>query len=467
MDPETLVLDAGEQPAPEAPPPVAEEAAPPPVVAPAAEPAPEAESAERQADGRGLAARDLPRIAARLFGAPLMVHGGKLEVILGVMGPRLGLDVEPAQMLAGPLVLDDPEGAPYDVTADGIAMIAVEGTLVYKSSYLGALSGMTGYGDIGAALDAAVADPAVGGILLAVDSFGGECNGCFDLADRIFAARASKPVFAVAADDAYSAAYALASAADRLFVSRTSGVGSIGVVALHVDQSAADKAEGLKYTYIHAGERKVDGNAHAPLSSPAKAAIQAEVDRMQAVFAGSVAKYRGLSVDYLIGLEAASFFGETSVAAKLADAVGTPADALAALRAEVALRAGVERTGLAAEAPAPPIAPVPEAAPESNVVLLAKIRGETAAKVAADAVEIIAACKLAGFADLAAGFIKSGASLDEVRADLQSRRARASATRSTSGHILPGAGETATDQTAIRAGWQTAIKALPQNRVAK
>ncbi|WP_196302053.1 S49 family peptidase, partial [Ralstonia solanacearum] len=46
---------------------------------------------------------------------------------------------------------------------------------------------------------------------------------------------AVKPVWAVANDMAFSAAYALASAASRLFVSRTGGVGSIGVIAMHVD----------------------------------------------------------------------------------------------------------------------------------------------------------------------------------------------------------------------------------------
>lgn len=33
----------------------------------------------------------LPHLASRLFGTPLLVHRAKLDVILAVLGPRLGL----------------------------------------------------------------------------------------------------------------------------------------------------------------------------------------------------------------------------------------------------------------------------------------------------------------------------------------------------------------------------------------
>ena len=39
---------------------------------------------------------DLPHVASRVFGTPLMIARAKLEVILGVLGPRLaGGPVEP------------------------------------------------------------------------------------------------------------------------------------------------------------------------------------------------------------------------------------------------------------------------------------------------------------------------------------------------------------------------------------
>jgi ClpP class serine protease len=263
--------------------------------APPQQPAP-AEASVAAATPRQQRAHDLPRLATRIFGTPLLVARSKLDVILGVLGPRVGLT--DATLQAAQQYLDDPvdgEPSPYALTSDGIAVITIHGSLVYRSSWLDSWSGLVSYATINESLDAALADSAVKGILLDIDSYGGEANGVPDCADRIFAARAQKPVYAVAADSAYSAAYFIGAAAEKLFVSRTSGVGSIGTVALHVDQSAADAMDGVKYTYVFAGARKVDGNPHAPLSDPSRAAMQAEVDQMNALFVASVAKYRGLA----------------------------------------------------------------------------------------------------------------------------------------------------------------------------
>jgi len=71
-----------------------------------------------------------------------------------------------------------------------------------------------------------LADPRVRGIVLDIDSPGGEAAGLFDLADRIAAARAIKPIWAVANDAAFSAAYALAASASCVTLTRTAGVGS-------------------------------------------------------------------------------------------------------------------------------------------------------------------------------------------------------------------------------------------------
>ncbi len=271
-----------------------------------------------------------------------MVAPAKLDAIVQALGPRLASGFSAGNF---PTASQDIEpGCPMVKTSDGIAIISVDGNLVYKSSWLSAVSGLVSYADVRASLDEALADPSVSGILLQIDSCGGEVNGCFDLSDAIYAARRAKPIYGVAADDSYSAAYALLSACSRVFVSRTSGVGSIGVVAMHVDQSAADSSQGLKYTYVFSGTRKVDGNPHQTLSTGAQGTIQAECDRLCTLFASSVGKYRGLSTGTVLGMEAACFFGEKAVKAGLADQVGTPDDALAALRGRVAGVGGSQPT---------------------------------------------------------------------------------------------------------------------------
>ncbi|TOL42864.1 serine peptidase, partial [Vibrio parahaemolyticus] len=71
------------------------------------------------------------------------------------------------------------------------------------------------------------------GICLDIDSPGGEVAGCFDLVDLIYELRGKKPIYAILSENAYSAAYAIASAADKIYVPRTGGVGSVGVIVIH------------------------------------------------------------------------------------------------------------------------------------------------------------------------------------------------------------------------------------------
>ena len=146
-----------------------------------------------------------------------------------------------------------------------------------------------------------------------------------------------------------SAAYAIASVADRLTVTRTGEVGSVGVVAVHIDESGADAMAGLKWTLIHAGARKTDGNPHEPLSPRATADIQADVDALYDELVAVVAANRGLSAEAVRATEAAIYRGEKAVRAGLADRVGTVAQAIADL--EAALQAKRIRAGPPASRP--------------------------------------------------------------------------------------------------------------------
>jgi signal peptide peptidase SppA len=203
----------------------------------------------------------------------------------------------------------------------GIAVIPVVGTLVKRAMGIEAASGLMSYDEIDDRLDAALADPQIGGILLDLDSPGGEAGGVFELAQRIRAASAIKPIWAHANDAAYSAAYAIAAACQRLTLSQTGGVGSIGVIALHVDQSVKDAKDGIAYSAIYAGGHKNDFSPHEPLSPQASTVLQTEVDRLYDLFVHQVATMRGLDADAVRATEAAVFHGDQAVAAGLADAV--------------------------------------------------------------------------------------------------------------------------------------------------
>ena len=374
----------------------------------------------------------LPHLAARLFGVPLAIHRPKLDVILSVLGARIGLAdlAAPVGYTPAARALGPPSGK--------VAVIPIHGTLVRRTSGIEAESGLASYTGIAAQLDAALASPEIAAILLDIDSPGGESGGVFDLADRIRAASEVKPVWAVANDMAFSAAYALASAATRVFVARTGGVGSIGVIAMHVDQSVKDAHDGVRYTAVFAGERKNDLNPHEPISNEAHAVLRAEVDRIYDLFVETVARHRGLDADAVRATEAGLFFGPDAVATGLADAVGSLDDALTQLtqslsplptQVATASQAGFlrnhqmessmnDRTDPAASDR--PLADPAGSHPQPSATATA-----TALSVA-DAVEIAQTCTLAGRTDLIAGFLEAQSSPAKVRSQLLAAQAEAS-----------------------------------------
>lgn len=366
----------------------------------------------------------LPHLAARLFGVPLAIHRPKLDVILAVLGPRIGL-----ADLAAPAGFAAPT-RPAPVQSSGVAVIPVHGTLVRRTVGLETESGLASYAGLAAQLDAALASAQVEAILLDIDSPGGESGGVFDLADRIRAAAAVKPVWAVANDMAFSAAYALASAASKVFVSRTGGVGSIGVIAMHVDQSAKDAQDGVRYTAVFAGDRKNDLNPHAPISDEAQALLQAEVNRVYGLFVDTVARYRGLDARAVEATEAGLFFGHDAVAAGLADAVGSFDDALSQLTATLSSSPVSQRAAAAAPGPflnLPTESPMNDRSdPAAADPAGGAPQPPSLALTVADAVEVAQTCTLAGRADLIAGFLEARTPPAKVRAQLLAAQAEAS-----------------------------------------
>ena len=225
-----------------------------------------------------------------------------------------------------------------DIQAPNIAVISIIGTLVRRTGAMDAASGLTSYASISAQINAAINDSTVDAVLLDIDSPGGEAGGAFDLADEIVSARSTKPIWAVANDDAFSAAYAIACSAERIYLTRTGGVGSIGVIALHVDQTQRDALDGYRYTAIYAGDRKNDLSPHLPLSNEASTALQTEVDRLYEMFVSTVATNRGLDAQAVRDTQAGLFYAGDAIEAGFADAIGTADDALRALAMEVQQR---------------------------------------------------------------------------------------------------------------------------------
>ncbi len=280
---------------------------------------------------------------ARFAGEPTLLAPERLERFEACLETLAVAEHGPAMLAEGASVDDGfwPEPGswkaayrPY-VVVGGILQIPVKGVLLHDFSFA-AGSYATGYVYIRRAFERGLCDASVKGIALVCDSPGGEVAGCFDLVDVIQAAKGTKPVWAFAHEGAYSAAYAIASAADKVWVSRTGGVGSIGVVTGHVDRSGALDKQGLKLTFIFAGKHKVDGNSTEPLPDEVRARIQARIDALYAIFVEAVARGRaGLTVKAVRATEALTYGADEAIEAGLADAVGALDDAVAAFAADL------------------------------------------------------------------------------------------------------------------------------------
>ncbi len=200
-------------------------------------------------------------------------------------------------------------------------IIPIHGILTKKSEVFDDVLGMTSYEKISEEIEEALIDKEVETIILDIDSPGGEVNGLFDLSDFIYQARRKKRIVAIANDDAYSEAYAIASSAEKVLVTRTSGVGSIGVIASHIDQSGFDEKQGIKYTTVFAGSRKNDLNPHEPITSESLESLKSEVNRLYGMLVELIARNRNLSVEAIKSTEAGLYFGEKAVEIGLADGI--------------------------------------------------------------------------------------------------------------------------------------------------
>lgn len=257
-----------------------------------------------------------PHVWARVLDRPHLCTPAVLQSVLRVLAGRSGVELtlagvpQPLADAPDPALFFDDDGPeepvedprPYDLR-DGMAIIPVRGTLVGRNG-LHPYCGMTGYDGLRRKIAAAVDDAAVRAIVLDIDSGGGEAAGCFEVADQLWAARQAKPLWAACTPEAYSAAYALASQAERVFVPVVGGTGSVGVVSVHLDHSARLSKEGLAVTLITAGARKADGNPYQPLPEAVRDRWQSIVDEIRTEFVTRVSRGRGLSAEAVLATEA-------------------------------------------------------------------------------------------------------------------------------------------------------------------
>lgn len=216
--------------------------------------------------------------------------------------------------------------------AENVAIIPVYGVLSQRMGMMAEMSGGTSYHALARGLHAALASDDVSAVVLDIDSPGGTVPGTQELATEMLKLRGgSKPIIAQVNSLAASAAYWIASAADEIVVTPSGRAGSIGVYTVHDDLSKALEEEGVKRTYIAAGEYKVEGNEAEPLGKEAHAFIQERANRSYDRFVASVAEGRGVTKSHVLENfgKGRVFFAEELLDRGMADAIATLDETLA------------------------------------------------------------------------------------------------------------------------------------------
>lgn len=305
-----------------------------------------------------------------------------------------------------------------------ISIISIHGPISHrqKGGLFGFLFGRTPtYENIQKRFQEALYDEAVCTIIFDIDSPGGEVAGCFDLVDEIYSARGAKPIYAISNEHCHSAAYAIASAADKIYLNRTSSLGSIGVLATYLDRSRAEEKAGLKFTTIYAGDRKDDFSPHGPLSKEAYQAAQASIDQKYSLFCTTVARNRGLSEQAIRNTEAAIFHGQGAVDIGLADEV------ISYVKLMEKFKNRGESMTLKEELQALLKGKLPKEI-ASAMAAVKFIPADASQKQVEQMKEIIGLCELAGISDLSfvSGMISDGLTTEQAREKILQKKADAS-----------------------------------------
>jgi len=173
---------------------------------------------------------------------------------------------------------------------DGVAIINAFGPIFPRADIFTDISGATSVETLALLFGEALNAPDVNAIVLNIDSPGGNVVGVNEFSNLVYESRGKKPIIAYTGGLCASAAYWIASAADKIIADKTAFIGSIGVVAAWTDDSKAREKEGL-VDYEVVSSQSPDKRQN-PNSKEGRAKLQAELDSLADIFISSIARNR-------------------------------------------------------------------------------------------------------------------------------------------------------------------------------
>lgn len=231
-----------------------------------------------------------------------------------------------------------------------IAVIDVFGPIFTRADLFSDISGAASLDSLERRIDEALYDDSIKGIILRIDSPGGEVTGTHEFANYLDEACEIKPIVTYVQGMACSAAYWIASATSHIYVDKTAILGSIGVVAAWTDDSKARSAAGLTdYEVVssQSPKKRLD-----PTQDDGRAELQKQLDGLADIFIDDVAAFRDVSRETVLSDfgQGSTFLANDAIKLGMADAVSSLRDVINSLSTKTNnlnhINSGVSQMGI-------------------------------------------------------------------------------------------------------------------------
>lgn len=260
------------------------------------------------------------RISELFFNQPLAIHQDMIGPISAIIDRHIeGVKLSDLEIDAAIGSRDRSQTKGYEVI-NGVAIIPIVGVISKRMNIFSRISGGVSVEMLQKDFIQALDDPQVKKIAFDIDSPGGTVGGVPELADVIYESRGVKPIESYVNGQMCSAAYWIGSAADKIYTTKSSVVGSIGVYTVAQDYTVMDHNRGIKIEVISAGKHKAVGHPDKHLSRDDISIIQARINDFYELFIDAVERNRSISREkaYELGDGTVSI-GQKAVDAGLAD----------------------------------------------------------------------------------------------------------------------------------------------------
>lgn len=215
-------------------------------------------------------------------------------------------------------------GAGQTILHNGVAIIPISGAMSKGGGFFGGTSTV----ETRRAIRSAVQSDSVDSIMLHIDSPGGTVAGTNELAADVADANKVKPVLAHIEDLGASAAFWVASQARKITANPTAFVGSLGVMAMVVDESELAGNMGVKVHVVSTGAHKGDFSPGQEVTGEQLDLLQKEVNDLNKHFMSAVKRGRGFTVEKLNKVnDGRTFIASEALSLGLIDSVSTFDDA--------------------------------------------------------------------------------------------------------------------------------------------